>query len=71
MKAKDVRLGQLIKTEYGLLTVMKFWALKSIGCMVVARDPKYKPGSPGYKRYAQGEWVYIQGLDFEKAEIVA
>ena len=71
MKARDVRVGQLIKTEYGLATVMKFWALKSVSCIIVATDPKYKPGSPGYKRYAQGEWINIQGFDFDKAEIIS
>ena len=71
MKALDVKIGQLIKTEYGLLTVMKFWAAKSIGCVVVATNPKFKPGSPGYKKYGQGKWIYIQGFDFDKAEIIA
>ena len=71
MKAMNVRIGQLIKTEYGLATVMKFWAPKSISCIVITTDPKFKPGSPGYKRYAQGEWIYIQGFDFDKAEIIS
>jgi hypothetical protein len=70
MKASNVKLGQLIKTEYGLATVMKFWAPKSISCIIVATNPKFKPGSPGYKQYAQGEWINIQGFDFDKAEII-
>ena len=71
MKAMDVRVGMLIKTEYGLATVMKFWAPKSISCIIVATDPKFKPGSPGYKKYAQGVWINIGALDFDRAEIIS
>jgi len=71
MKALDVKIGQLVKTDYGLATVMKIWAPKSIGCVIVATDPKYKPGSPGYITYGQGEWITIQGWDFDKAEIIS
>ena len=71
MKAMDVKLGQLIKTEYGLATVRVFYACKSIGCIIVATDPKFKPGSPGFKKYGQGEWIYIRGYDFDKAEIIS
>lgn len=71
MKALDVKIGQLIKTEYGFGTVMKFWAPKMISCIIVARNPKFKPGSPGYKNYAPGEWIYIRGFDFDKAEIIS
>jgi hypothetical protein len=71
MKALDVKIGQLIKTEYGLATVMKFWAPKSISCIIVTRDPKFKPGSPGHERYGQGEWINIRGFDFDKAEIIS
>ena len=71
MKALDVKIGQLIRTEYGLATVVKFWAPKAISCIIVTPNPKFKPGSPGYKRYAQGEYINIVGFDFDKAEIVA
>jgi len=70
MKALEVKIGQQIKTEYGLATVMKFWAPRFIGCIIVATDPKYKPGSPGHKKYAQGVWINIRGFDFDKAEII-
>lgn len=68
MKSRDVKIGQLIKTQYGLATVMKFFAPKSIGCIIVTSF--YKPGTPGYKNFSQGEWIYIQGFDFDKAEIL-
>lgn len=68
MKAHDVKIGQLIKTEYGLATVMKFFAPKSIGCIIVTSFAR--PGTPGYNMYKQGEWIYIQGWDFDQAEIV-
>ena len=71
MKPLDVKIGQLIKTDVGLATVMSFNAPKSVSCIIVATDPKYKPGSPGYRRYAQGTWIYIQGFDFDKAEIIS
>ena len=69
MIARDVRVGQLIKTRYGLATVMKFWAPASIGCIIVTSF--YRPGTPGYKKFKQGEWINIQGFDFDKAEIIA
>jgi len=71
MKALDVKLGQLIKTEYGLATVRVFYAPKSIGCIIVATDPKFNPGSQGFKIYGQGEWIYIRGFDFDEAEIIS
>jgi len=71
VKALDVKIGQLIRTEYGLATVMKFWAPKAISCVIVVTDPKFKPGSPGHKRYGQGTWINIVGFDFDKAEIIA
>ena len=71
MKAKHAKLGQLIKTEYGLATIRVFYAPKSIGCVIVTKNPKYKPGSPGFKKYGQGEWIYIRGFDFDKAEIIS
>ena len=37
MKPKDIRLGQLLKTEHGLATVMKFFAPACIGCIVVSK----------------------------------
>jgi len=43
MKARDVKIGQLIKTEYGLATVMRFFAPKSIGCVLVTSF--YRPGN--------------------------
>ena len=70
MKPSDVEIGDLIITRYGLATVMKFNAPSCVGCMIVTTDPKYKPGSPGYKNYAQGEWIYIRGLDFIEAKLI-
>ena len=71
MKISDAKIGQLIKTEYGLATIISFNAPKSVSCIIVSRDPRYQPGSPGYKRYGVGEWIYIQGFDFDKAKIIA
>ena len=63
MKALDVKLGQLIKTEWGFATVMKFFAPMSIGCIIVTPFTKAK-------RFQQGDWIYLRGLDFHQAEIV-
>ena len=71
MKAGEAKIGQLIKTPYGLATIMAINAPEYISCIVVQRDPKYKPGSPGYKRYAQGIWLYIRGFDFLSSEVVS
>ncbi len=44
MKAKNIKLGQLIKTQYGLATIMKIWAPKSISCILVGQNP-FKVGT--------------------------
>lgn len=69
MKARDVKVGHLVKTPYGLATVMKFFAPAFIACVIVTS--KYKPGTPGYKMYGQGEWIYLRGIDLDKSEIIA
>jgi hypothetical protein len=71
MKALDTKVGQLIKTDFGLATIIKFWAPKSVSCIIVTRDTRWKPGSPGYERYAQGELINIRGFDFDAAEILS
>tara|TARA_Y100000593_G_C4300918_1_gene333313 strand:- start:2200 stop:2406 length:207 start_codon:yes stop_codon:yes gene_type:complete len=65
MKPKDIRLGQLLKTEHGLATVMKFFAPACIGCIVVSKESK------SYKLPKIGEWIYLRGYDLEKAEIIS
>ena len=69
MNPRNVKVGQLVKTPYGLATVMKFLAPKFIACVIVGPN-KWKPGTVAYKRYGQGEWIYIRGFDFEASEII-
>ena len=65
MKAKDARVGQLLKTNYGFVTIIKFFAPACIGCIVVSKSKK------DYIKPKIGEWIYLRGLDLERAEIVA
>lgn len=65
MKAKDARVGQLLKTNRGLVTVMKFFAPAFIGCIVVSK------GKKDYVKPKIGEWLYLRGFDLEQAEVVA
>ena len=66
MKACDVRVGQLIKTEWGLATVMKFFAPGYIGCVIINPFPYVKS-----KHFQPGSWIYLRGLDLEQAEIIS
>jgi hypothetical protein len=68
MKALDAKVGQLIKTNYGMATVMNFLAPKSIACVLVTYLPELKAPRRGCKI---GEWIYIRGFDFDEAIIVA
>ena len=65
MKAKDARVGQLLKTNYGFVTIIKFFAPACIGCIVVSKSEK------DYIKPKIGEWIYLRGLDLERAEVVA
>jgi len=64
MKAIDIKIGQLIKTRLGLATVMSFFAPAHIGCIIVSPYTKAK-------RFQQGCWIYLRGLDLEQVEIIA
>ena len=65
MKANNIRVGQLLKTGHGLVTVIKFFAPAMIGCIVVSK------GEKDYKKPEVGEWLYLRGLDLEQAELIA
>ena len=69
MHPLNVKVGDLVNSPYGLVTVMKFIAPKFIACVIVGPN-KWKPGSVAHKRYGQGEWVYLRGFDFEASEVV-
>ena len=68
MKPIDVSVGDLISTEYGLARVMQFIAPAFISCVILTS--KYKPGTPGYESYGQGEWIYLRGYDFDRATVI-
>ena len=68
MKVGEVKVGDLISTEYGLARVMKFGAPAMVCCIILTS--KYEPGTHGYKNYGQGEWIYLRGLDFDRAEVI-
>ena len=57
MHPSEIKIGDLIRTEYGLGHVMKFFAPAYIG--VVLLDGK-----------EAGTWVYLRGYDLDKAELV-
>ena len=63
MKANEARIGQLVKTEWGFATIMEFFAPEHIGCIIVTPFTKAK-------RFQQGKWIYLRGLDLEEAEII-
>ena len=65
MKAADARVGQLLKTNHGLVTIVKFFAPAFIGCIVVSK------GEGDYATPKIGEWIYLRGFDFTEAEIIA
>jgi|TARA_R110001583_G_scaffold5598_11_gene30127 hypothetical protein len=69
MKPLEVKVGDLVSTEYGLARVMKFLAPAFISCVILTS--RYKPGTPGYKKFGQGEWIYLRGLDFDRAKVIA
>jgi len=58
----EIKIGDLITTEYGLAHVMKFFAPAFIGCVVVTPT--------GRDKVEQGEWIYLRGLDLERAKPV-
>jgi hypothetical protein len=53
-----MKVGDLIKTEYGLVHVTKVWASKCVSGIILT----------GTQR---GEWVYLRGLDFERSEVIS
>ncbi len=65
MKSSEVKIGDLISTDFGLLQVMKFIAPAFVACVVLTPNENRWRQKEG-----QGEWVYIRGLDFDRAEIV-
>ena len=65
MKANEIKIGQLLSTEYGLATVIKFFAPAYIGCIIVSKKEK------DYKEPKLGEWIYLRGLDLEKSEVIS
>ena len=65
MKAKDARVGQLLKTGWGYATIVKFFAPSCIGCIIVSK------ANEDYTALKVGEWLYLRGLDLEEAEIIA
>jgi hypothetical protein len=65
MIPSEAKVGQLIRTEYGLVTIMKFFAPKYVGCVVVNKETRSLRAD-----IKVGEWIYIQGYDFDKAEII-
>lgn len=69
MKPLSVKVGDLVKSPYGLVTVMSFLAPKSIACVIVA-PRNWKVGTPAHKQYGQGKWVYLRGFDFDASEVV-
>ena len=50
--------GYLIKTEYGMAHVTKVWAEKCVSALILS-GPRL------------GEWIYLRGLDFERAEVIS
>ena len=65
MKACDVKIGQLVKTQWGYATVMKFFAPAHIGCIIVT------PFFPKSKRWETGSWIYLRGLDLDETEVIS
>jgi len=57
MHPAEIKVGDLIKTEFGLAQIMKFFAPAFIGC-VVLEGPD------------QGSWIYLRGFNLEKAELI-
>jgi|18_taG_2_1085343.scaffolds.fasta_scaffold179755_2 hypothetical protein len=53
-----MKVGDLIKTEYGLVHVTKVWAAKCVSGIILT----------GTQR---GEWVYLRGLDFVRSEVIS
>ena len=64
MKPVDIRLGQLIKTRWGLAVVQKFFAPAYIGCIII--NP-----STDVTQFQQGDWIYLRGLDLDEAKIIS
>lgn len=65
MKAKNARVGQLLKTGWGYATIVKFFAPSCIGCIIVWKS------KDSYRAFKVGDWIYLRGLDLEEAEIIA
>ena len=63
MKASNIRVGDLIKTNYGLATVMKFFAPSHIGCVIIAPYTKNI-------NMQLGDWIYLRGLDLQDAKVI-
>ena len=68
MQPSEVKIGDLISTEHGLAQVMDFPAPALISCVILTT--KYRPGTPGYKNYGQGVWIYLRGLDLKRSKII-
>ena len=64
MKPIDIKVGQLAKCSWGYVTVMHFHAPAMIGCVIVT------PFTPA-KRFQQGDYIYLRGLDLAETEIIA
>jgi hypothetical protein len=62
MKPSEVKVGDLISTEYGLARVMEFFAPAFIGCVIVTPT--------GRDRFGQGQWIYLRGFHLERAKII-
>ena len=57
MHPSKVKVGDLIKTEYGLAQVMKFFAPAFVGCIILNGKE-------------QGLWIYLRGYDLDRAELI-
>lgn len=65
MKARNAKVGQLLKTSWGYVTIVKFFAPSCIGCIIVSKSKE------DYTAFKIGEWIYLRGFDLEQAEIIA
>ena len=62
MKLSEVKVGDLISTEWGLARVMEILAPAFCSCIIVS--------STGRDKTSQGDWIYLRGLALERAKTI-